>query len=153
MGEYEDTLKDIQKSFGFVPGFMKAIPKDVLTKDWPLLKKYQLSESEIPPKYREFMGLAVAANLKCPYCTLMHTAMATGYGATDRELSEVAFLASLTARWSAMLHALQYSYDTFAKEVHQIGEYARKTKKKKQTEPLISLSSSPSSIFEISSLL
>jgi hypothetical protein len=41
MGEYEDTLRDIEKSFGFVPGFMKALPKDSLTKDWPLLKKYQ----------------------------------------------------------------------------------------------------------------
>ncbi len=63
---------------GIVPSFMKAIPKDVLTKDWILLKKYQLGESVIPQKYRESIGLAVAANLKCPYCTLMHTAMATG---------------------------------------------------------------------------
>ncbi len=130
MGEYEETLKDIEKTLGIVPGFMKAIPKDVLTKDWPLMKKYQMGESEIPAKYREFMGLAVATNIKCPYCTLMHTAMATGYGAKDKELSEVAFLASLTARWSAMLHALQYNYDTFEKEVHQIGEYAKKNAKR-----------------------
>lgn len=130
MGEYEDTLKDIEKTFGTVPGFMKAIPSDVLIKDWPLMKKYQLGESAIPAKYREFMGLAVAANIKCPYCSLMHTAMATFYGASDKELSEVAFLASLTARWSAMLHALQYNYDTFVKEVHQISEHAKKTARK-----------------------
>jgi AhpD family alkylhydroperoxidase len=95
------------------------------------MKKYQLGESEIPAKYREFIGLAVAANIKCPYCTLMHTAMATLNGATDKEIAEVAFLASLTARWSAMLHALQYNYDTFMKEVQQMGEYAKKTAKKK----------------------
>jgi AhpD family alkylhydroperoxidase len=131
MGEYEDTLKDIEKSFGIVPGFMKAIPKDVLVKDWPLMKKYQLGESAIPAKYREFIGLAIAANIKCPYCALMHTAMATMAGATDKEISEVAFLASYTARWSAMLHALQYNYDTFSKEVRQIGDYAMKMAKKK----------------------
>lgn len=128
MSEYEDTLKDIKTSFGFVPGFMKAVPKDVLVKEWPLMKKYQLGESVIPQKYREFIGLAIAANIKCPYCTLMHTAMATGYGATGDEISEVAFLASLTARWSAMLHALQYNYETFVNEVHQVGEYAKKKK-------------------------
>ena len=128
MGEYEDTLKDITKSFGFVPGFMKALPKEALVKDWPLLKKYQLGESVIPQKYRELIGLAVAANLRCPYCLLMHTAMATGYGATGDEISEVAVLAGQTAKWSAMLHALQYNYDTFMKEVHQIGEYAAKQK-------------------------
>jgi len=131
MGEYEDTLKDIEKNFGIVPGFMKAIPKDVLVKDWALMKKYQLGESEIPAKYRELMGLAIAANIKCPYCTLMHTAMATMAGATDKEISEVAFLASYTPRWSAMLHALQYNYDTFSQEVRQIGDYAQKQAKKK----------------------
>ena len=30
MGEYEDTVKDIKKTFGFVPGFMKGLPQDVL---------------------------------------------------------------------------------------------------------------------------
>ena len=131
MGQYEDTLKDIEKSLGIVPGFMKAIPKDVLIQDWPLMKKYQAGESEIPAKYREFIGLAIAANIKCPYCALMHTGMATLNGATDKEIAEVAFLASFTSRWSAMLHALQYDYDTFSKEVRQIGEYAKKGAKKK----------------------
>jgi len=131
MGEYDDTLKDIEKTLGIVPGFMKAIPKDVLMHDWPLMKKYQMGETAIPAKYREFIGLAIAANIKCPYCTLMHTAIATLNGATDKEIAEVAFLASLTSRWSAMLHALQYNYDTFSKEVRQIGDYAQKTAKKK----------------------
>ncbi len=131
MAEYEDTLNDIKKTLGMVPGFMKAIPKDVLMQDWPLMKKYQAGESEIPAKYREFIGLAISANIKCPYCALMHTGMATLNGATDKEIAEVAFLASFTSRWSAMLHALQYDYDTFSKEVHQIGEYAKKASKKK----------------------
>lgn len=48
MGEYEDTLTDIQKSLGIVPGFMKALPNDVLIHDWPLFKKYSLGESKIP---------------------------------------------------------------------------------------------------------
>ena len=130
MSEYQNTLKDIEKTLGIVPGFMKAIPKDVLVQDWPLMKKYQTGESEIPAKYREFIGLAVSANIKCPYCALMHTAMATMSGATDKEMAEVAFLASYTARWSAMLHALQYNYDTFSKEVHQIADYAMKAAKK-----------------------
>jgi hypothetical protein len=30
MAEYEDTLKDIEASLGIVPGFMKALPADVL---------------------------------------------------------------------------------------------------------------------------
>lgn len=131
MGEYEDTLKDIEKAFGFVPGFMKPVPKDVLVKQWPLLKKYQMGESVIPQKYRELIGLAVAATLKCPYCTLMHTAMAKGYGATEEEISEAAYLTAQTANWSSMLHANRYDYDTFVKEVNMVGENAKKKASKK----------------------
>lgn len=130
MGEYENTLKDIEKSLGIVPGFMKALPQDVLIYEWPLFKKYTLEESKIPAKYRELMGLAVAANIKCPYCQLFHKSSAQMMGATPEELSELAFLASHTARWSAMIHAQHYDYDTFAKETKQIGDHLSKTAKK-----------------------
>jgi AhpD family alkylhydroperoxidase len=130
MGEYEDTLKDIKKSFGIVPGFMKGLPQDVLIHDWPLMKKYTLGESKIPAKYRELMGLSVAANIKCPYCQLFHMSVAKMLGATAEELAEVAFLASYTSRWSSMIHAQHYDYDTFAKETQQIGEYLSKGAKK-----------------------
>ena len=123
MGEYEDALKDIEKTFGFVPGFMKGLPKDVLTHDWPLMKKYTLGESKIPAKHRELLGLAVAANIKCPYCQLFHKSVAQMYGATPEEFAEIAFLASYTSRWSSMIHAQHYPYETFEKETQRIGEY------------------------------
>jgi len=48
-------------------------------------------------KYCELGGLAVAANIKCPYCQLMHTAMAKFHGAIQEVLAEVYYLAILTA--------------------------------------------------------
>ena len=126
MAEYEDTLKDIEASLGIVPDFMKALPAEVLMSDWPLMKKYVLGESKIPGKYREMIALAVAANLKCPYCQLFHTGAAKLHGTSDDELKEVFFLASLTTRWSAMIHAQHYDYDKFAKEFAQIGEHLSK---------------------------
>lgn len=41
----------------------------------PLWKRYSLGETEMPTKYRELMGLSVAANIKCSYCAFLHTAM------------------------------------------------------------------------------
>ena len=127
---YQETLKDIEKTFGFVPGFMKGLPQDVLMADWPLMKKYTLGESKVPAKYRELLGLAVAANIKCPYCQLFHKSVAQMYGATPEEFAEIAFLASYTSRWSAMIHAQHYDYDTFAKETQQIGQFLSKGAKK-----------------------
>ena len=130
MGEYEDALKDVEKTFGFVPGFMKGLPQDVLVHDWPLMKRYTLGESKIPAKYRELLGLAVAANIKCPYCQLFHKSVAQMYGATPQEFAEIAFLASYTSRWSSMIHAQNYPYQTFANETERIGAYLSKAAKK-----------------------
>ena len=126
MGEYENTLKDIKKTLGIVPGFMKALPKEVLVQEWPLFKKYNFEETEIPAKYRELMGLSVAANIKCPYCVLFHKGSAEMNGATEEELAETAFLASYTARWSAIIHAQNYDLQKFKEEFQQIGEYLQK---------------------------
>jgi AhpD family alkylhydroperoxidase len=126
MGKYDDTLKDIETTMGLVPGFMSALTEDVLMQEWPLMKKYVLGESKIPGKYRELIGLAVAANIKCPYCTLFHTGAGQLQGCTDEELKELYFLASYTARWSAMIHAQQYDYDKFAEEFAKIGEHLSK---------------------------
>ncbi len=126
MGEYEDTLEDIESTLGIVPGFMKALPREVLIQEWPLFKKYNFEETEIPAKYRELMGLSVAANIKCPYCQLFHKGAAQMNGATEEELAETAFLASYTARWSAFIHAQHYDYETFKKEFEQIGEHLQR---------------------------
>lgn len=129
MGAYENTLKDIEKTLGIVPGFMKALPEEVLVHEWPLFKKYNFEETEIPAKYRELMGLAVAANIKCPYCLLFHKGAAQMNGATEEELAETAFLASYTARWSAFIHAQHYDYKTFEEEFKQIGEFLQSAEK------------------------
>jgi AhpD family alkylhydroperoxidase len=109
---------------------MKALPKEVLIYDWVLWKKYSVERTKIPAKYRELAGLEVAANIKCPYCQLMHTTMAKFYGATDQELAEAYYLASLTSRWSTMIHAQHYDWKTFEKETQQMGEYLAKKAKK-----------------------
>lgn len=32
---YQETLEEIKKSFGYVPGFMNFIPKEKLASEWP----------------------------------------------------------------------------------------------------------------------
>lgn len=123
--DYEKTLGEIEEAIGLVPGLMEALPEEDLVSEWPTFRRYTLAESEIPPKYREFVGLAVAANIKCPYCELFHRGAAQLHGATEEELREVVVLAGLTARWCAMIHAEHYDYDTFAEEFEGIGAHLR----------------------------
>ncbi len=44
MGEYEDTLKDIENTLGKVPEFMKFFSRETLVKDWPSWKENCCSE-------------------------------------------------------------------------------------------------------------
>lgn len=120
---YGETREDIEETLGLFPGFFEGIPEEEVVQEWPGFERYVLGESEIPAKYRELMGLAVAANIKCPYCQHFHASAARLYGATDEELAETAALASMTARWSAMIHAQGYDLDTFEDETERIGEH------------------------------
>ncbi len=47
MGVYEDTLDDIEKTYGIVPGLMKLIPRESLIRDWPSWKRDNLGEMHL----------------------------------------------------------------------------------------------------------
>ena len=120
---YEETVTDIVNTLGSVPGFMEAVPEDALVHEWPVFKQYTVGESVIPPKYRELMQFAVASSHHCKYCSTFHSGAAELHGATEEEIAEAGLLTSITQRWSAMLHAQQYDYDTFVDEFNEIGAF------------------------------
>ena len=95
---------------------------------WPLFKKYQLGESVIPQKYREMMMLAAAAAVKYPYCQTYHKEVSKMWGASNEELNELSAVVALTSFWSNVLHTQNYDYDTFVKELKQMGEYMTKNR-------------------------
>ena len=56
------TLSDIQQTFGFVPTFMKQLPKAGLAGSWRQLKELEFSEgTALSPKVKALIGLAVVA--------------------------------------------------------------------------------------------
>ena len=118
-----DVEQDIRETLGLVPSFFERIPDEALDHEWELFKRWELSETEIPNKYKELMMLAVHAETRCRYCTLFHTEVAKLYGATDEEIQEAVHLAKHTVGWSAYLNGIRYDYDEFEQELQQIGEH------------------------------
>ena len=125
---YQQTVKEIENTFGSVPEFFKDTPQDVLTQMWSLMKKYELGDSVIPQKYREMMALAAAAAMKCPYCQTFHKEVAKMYGASEAELNELAVIVAQTSFWSAILHTQNYDMNKFVQELQAIGEHMSKKK-------------------------
>ncbi|MBI4301703.1 MAG: carboxymuconolactone decarboxylase family protein [Chloroflexi bacterium] len=126
-----EVLQEIKEAMGFVPGFIECLPDDVLEENWTLMKRFQLEETKIPLKYKQLIGLSVAAYNHCRYCILFHTEMAKLFGATDEEIMEANLLAKETAGWSTLLNGSQYDFDLFKREVRQAVDNARKAMRAK----------------------
>jgi AhpD family alkylhydroperoxidase len=131
MGEYETAIEDIKKTLGLVPDQFKVIPKEVVPHEWAEMKKYAFTETKIPAKYRELIGLAVASSIKCPYCIHFHTRAAKMNGATDDEIAETAFLTRFTSGWSSILHAANVDLEAFKKQFAESEAYMTKQMKKR----------------------
>jgi AhpD family alkylhydroperoxidase len=112
---------DIQKAFGFVPGFMKLVPDLALPGAWMDFKGLAVNPATaLPPKMKDLVGLAVAAQIPCEYCVYAHTELAKLNGATDAEISEAVVMGALTRKWSTFLNGIQTDEGKFRAEIGQL---------------------------------
>ena len=125
----EDVYKEIEGMFGLVPGMFKAIPDSSLELEWQLFKRAQFDEGPIPNKYRELIGVAISAVMKCRYCVFFHSEIAKLNGATDAEIEDAVHFAKSSSGWSTYINGLQLDFEQFKKEVLQACEHVRSMKK------------------------
>jgi AhpD family alkylhydroperoxidase len=116
---------DIRETLGLVPEFFAEIPDPLIEMEWGSFKTLVLSETAVPNKYKELIGLGVSAATRCRYCTYFHTEAARLFGATDEEINEAALIAKNTMGWSTYLNARQFDYDRFKAEFDQIAAHVR----------------------------
>jgi AhpD family alkylhydroperoxidase len=123
----EAAYKDMEKTLGGVPTFMREMPAEAVAPVWDELKGIQLNpKTAIPPQYKELIGLAVAAQIPCRYCTYFHTNVAKLDGASDRQVKEAILMSGLTREWSTVLNGNQVDEMEFKKELGMILDYAGK---------------------------
>ena len=122
----EAVYKEIKEMFGLVPGFFKLVPESSLELEWNLFKRVQMEEGPIPNKYRELIGVGIAATTRCRYCAVYHTELAKLNGATDAEIEDAVHWAKSQAGWSTYINGMQVDYDQFKSEVLQACAHVRK---------------------------
>jgi AhpD family alkylhydroperoxidase len=118
--------RDIEETLGIVPTFFKEVPDGLIPAEWQSFKNLMLSETAIPNKYKELIGLGVSGATRCRYCVYFHTEAARLFGATDEEINEAAMVAKNTMGWSTYLNTRQFDYDEFVREFDQIAAHVRK---------------------------
>jgi AhpD family alkylhydroperoxidase len=115
------TRADVQKAFGFVPGFIKAMPDTVLPGFWQELSGLQMNPgTALPGKAKELIGLAVAAQIPCEYCVYAHTEFAKVNQASQEEIGEAIGVAALIRHWSAFINGLAPEDQAFRAELAQL---------------------------------
>ncbi len=115
----QEVNREVEKMFGFVPGFINEVPDRHIGPLWESMRMLQLEEGQIPAKYQQLIMLAVSTYAKCKYCTDFHTEVARTVGATREEIAETALLVGHTAQWSNMLGGVQYDFEQFKREVRK----------------------------------
>lgn len=116
---------DMRETLGLVPGFFQTVPDYLIATEWASFKALQLSETAIPGKYKELIGLAVSGATRCRYCTYYHTEAARLFGATEEEIVEASLMAKSSMGWSTYLNAMQIDYDAFTAELDAIVSHVR----------------------------
>jgi AhpD family alkylhydroperoxidase len=116
---------DIRETLGIVPEFISEVPDFLIENEWHSFKSLMLSETEIPNKYKELIGLGVSGATRCKYCVYYHTEAARLFGATEEEINEAAMVAKNTMGWSTYLNTRAFDYDRFTSEFDQIAEHVR----------------------------
>ncbi len=123
----QEVYQDIEELFGLVPTFFQHVPDSSLELEWELFKQVQFDQGPIPNKYRELIGLAIAAVTKCAYCRFYHTELAKLNGATDEEIEDAVHFAKSSVGWSAYITGMQIDLEQFKSEVLQACEHVRST--------------------------
>jgi len=120
-----DVEADIRETLGLVPEFLAEVPDRLIETEWASFKSLMLSETAIPNKYKELIGLGVSGATRCQYCVYYHTEAARLWGATDEEINEAALVAKSTMGWSTYLNTRAFDVDRFKREFDQIAEHVR----------------------------
>jgi AhpD family alkylhydroperoxidase len=125
--ELQRTYDDIQKTLGQVPTFLKRFPAEGLPGAWEAMKSVQLNpHTVLSGKYKELVGLAVSAQIPCPYCTYFHTEAAKLGGASEQEIQEAIAMAAITRQWSTILNGALTDEAKFRAEADQIFAHVKK---------------------------
>ena len=122
----QDLRDELKQAFGIVPSFAHVLPPNETRLWWGSLRDFQLSDkTALSGKVKELIGLGVSAQIPCHYCVLFHTEAARLNGATEQEIQEAVFMASLTRQGSTILNGTAIPQETFDRERAQIVSYRK----------------------------
>lgn len=122
--------REVEQMLGQVPEWVKRLPDAALGGFWAMFRDLELSETRIPNKYKELIGLGVSGATRCKFCALFHTEAARLWGATDAEIAEASAIAGFSMMASTFINAERIDYEAFEKETLEIVRHVKQSMSK-----------------------
>ena len=117
---------DINATYGFVPGFLKALPDNALPGAWAEMKQFADANTALPNKVKDMIGLAVSAQTGSRSSIYAYSRCAQAFGASEAEVKEAVTMAALTRHWSTIFNGLQLDEARFRAELGKMFDYLGK---------------------------
>ena len=119
----EQTVQEIEETFGQVPGFLQITAESASDHSWGIFRDLLLAETELSPREKALVGVSAAAAMQCPYCTYFHKEEARFADVSEEGIEEAVNLAGTTRYFSTLLHGNEYEHNDFVAETDEIFEY------------------------------
>ena len=100
-------------AFGAALPEIENYPDSMLGGAWAWMNDVEDGKGALDAKTMQLIGLAVAAQIPCQYCTHYHRAAALASGATEQEIAEAAAMAGYVRNWSAVLYGTGADLETY----------------------------------------
>lgn len=100
--------------------FSETYPEHALQSALEARSALENEQAALDAKTRELIGLAVAAQIPCSYCSYAHTNRAQSQGASEAEIREAVAVAAQVRHWSTVLNGMQYDLDAFKSEFDEM---------------------------------
>jgi len=121
------TQADIARTVGFVPGFIKAMPANLVPGVWEVARDFEKSDkTALPVKTKDLIGLAIAAQMPSRLTAWSYSRCAKASGASDAEIKEAVAISALARHWSTFFNGMQLDEGKFRAEIARVRENAMK---------------------------
>lgn len=99
-----DIRAEAREAFGAALPELENYPDSMVGGAWFWMNDVEDGEGAIDAKTMQLIGLAVAAQIPCQFCTYYHRKAALALGATEQEVAEAAAIAGYVRNWSTVLY-------------------------------------------------
>lgn len=123
--------RDMSQVLGPMAEDLKAFPPVAMAAAWRGMKDVEIADTALDGKTKELIGAAVAAQIPCRYCVMVHTELAKVAGATDAELAEAIAMASFVRQMSTLVNGLQVDKVRFKQDIARIAKAAKRPEAKR----------------------